>query len=246
MARVEQQQLPTLTGSTILFAHRGARAHAPENTMEAFHLAVRLGASGIESDVWVTRDGVAVLDHDGKVPASRLRSRSIRDLLAANLPAHIPHLTDLLALLLDRNDLHLSLDIKDDDAFEPTFKAIDDVGGELSPRVWLCHPQRQMLVAHRSSFPDARLVNSVRLNSIREGVEVRCASLANEGIDALNMRIDDWNGGLVTLAHRFSRYAFGWNLQQPHELRSGLRMGLDGVFSDHVDRMVDAATSLEL
>jgi glycerophosphoryl diester phosphodiesterase len=60
------------------------------------------------------------------------------------------------------------------------------------------------------------------------------------------MRFDDWNGGLVTLAHRFSRFAFGWNLQQPHEIRTGLRMGLDGIFSDYVDRMVDAATERSL
>ncbi|MEC8502899.1 MAG: glycerophosphodiester phosphodiesterase, partial [Actinomycetota bacterium] len=88
------------------------------------------------------------------------------------------------------------------------------------------------------------LANSVRLGSIREGVERRCALLSNTGIDALNMRIDDWNGGLVTLTHRFSCYAFGWNLQHDHELRTGLRMGLDGVFSDHVDRMVDAAAQV--
>ncbi len=246
MAVVEQQQLPTLTGSTILFAHRGARAHAPENTMEAFQLALRLGATGLESDVWVTSDNVAVLDHDGKVQVNRLRSRSIREVPAAALPSHIPHLIDVLGLLHDRPLLHLSLDIKDEDAFEPTFQAIQETRGDLFSRVWLCHPAQHKLAAFRSTFPDARLVNSVRLSSIREGVEVRCASLANDGIDALNMRIDDWNGGLVTLAHRFSRHAFGWNLQQAHELRNGLRMGLDGIFSDYVDRMVDAATSTAL
>ena len=36
----------------------------PENTIEAFELALRLGASGLESDVWITADGVAVLDAD--------------------------------------------------------------------------------------------------------------------------------------------------------------------------------------
>ncbi|MQA17795.1 MAG: hypothetical protein GEV09_28165, partial [Pseudonocardiaceae bacterium] len=45
----------------IAFAHRGARAHAPENTLEAFALALRLGATGLESDVWLTADGEAVL-----------------------------------------------------------------------------------------------------------------------------------------------------------------------------------------
>ncbi|MGA1037363.1 MAG: glycerophosphodiester phosphodiesterase [Ilumatobacteraceae bacterium] len=246
MAVVEQQQLPSLNGSSILFAHRGARAHAPENTMEAFHLAIRLGATGLESDVWVTNDNVAVLDHDGKAQVGRLRSRAIRDVAFEQLPAHIPKLIDVLELLMVYPHLQLSLDIKDDNAFSHTLHTIEDTNASLASRVWLCHPNHTLLQLQRRSFPEARLVNSVRLNSIREGVEVRCASLANDGIDALNMRFDDWNGGLVTLAHRFSRFAFGWNLQQPHEIRTGLRMGLDGIFSDYVDRMVDAATERSL
>ena len=60
-----QQRLPSLLVPPVAFAHRGARAHAPENTLEAFRLALRLGATGLESDVWLTSDGVPVLDHDG-------------------------------------------------------------------------------------------------------------------------------------------------------------------------------------
>ena len=54
----------------MIFGHRGARAHAPENTLESFALALRLGATGLESDVWLTADGVPVLDHDGVVQGS--------------------------------------------------------------------------------------------------------------------------------------------------------------------------------
>ena len=51
----------------IAFAHRGASAHAQANTLEAFRLGLRLGATGLESDVWLTADGIPVLDHDGYV-----------------------------------------------------------------------------------------------------------------------------------------------------------------------------------
>ena len=53
-----QQRLPSALERPIMFAHRGARAHAPENTLEAFALGLRLGATGIESDVWLTRDQI--------------------------------------------------------------------------------------------------------------------------------------------------------------------------------------------
>ena len=42
---------------TAVWAHRGASAYAPENTMEAFRLAQKMGADGIELDVHLTRDG---------------------------------------------------------------------------------------------------------------------------------------------------------------------------------------------
>jgi glycerophosphoryl diester phosphodiesterase len=45
-------------------AHRGASARAPENTLEAFRLAVQAGAGGLELDVHLTRDGHLVVIHD--------------------------------------------------------------------------------------------------------------------------------------------------------------------------------------
>ena len=51
----------------LVLAHRGASGYAPENTWSAFLLACEMGASGIETDVQVSKDGVLVLFHDTKV-----------------------------------------------------------------------------------------------------------------------------------------------------------------------------------
>jgi glycerophosphoryl diester phosphodiesterase len=48
----------------LIYAHRGASAHAPENTISAFLLAIEHGADGIEFDVKVTRDGRVIVLHD--------------------------------------------------------------------------------------------------------------------------------------------------------------------------------------
>jgi glycerophosphoryl diester phosphodiesterase len=48
-------------------AHRGASDMAPENTIEAFRLAVEAGAGGLELDVHMTRDGHIVVIHDAAV-----------------------------------------------------------------------------------------------------------------------------------------------------------------------------------
>jgi glycerophosphoryl diester phosphodiesterase len=47
-----------------LYAHRGASAELPENTLAGFRRALELGADAIESDVHLTRDGHVVLSHD--------------------------------------------------------------------------------------------------------------------------------------------------------------------------------------
>jgi len=230
-----QQRLPSMLGSPIAFAHRGARAHAPENTLEAFALGLRLGATGLESDVWLTADGKVVLDHDGVV-ATRFRKRPIAELSRAQLPAHIPTLTELY----DRcgTGYELSLDLKAPESGQ----AVIDVTAEYDPgmleRLWLCSPSWQLLLPLRGQ--GAKVVDSTRLARIKEGPERRAAVLSNEGIDAVNMHHTDWNGGLVVLFHRFERIAFGWDMQHEDVLRPAFRMGLDGVYSDHVDRMLDA------
>jgi glycerophosphoryl diester phosphodiesterase len=52
------------SGWPVNLAHRGASALAPENTLEAFRLAVESGAGGVELDVHLTRDGHVVVIHD--------------------------------------------------------------------------------------------------------------------------------------------------------------------------------------
>ena len=49
---------------TEIWAHRGASAYAPENTIPAFQMAIDQGAQGIELDLQRSADGVLVAVHD--------------------------------------------------------------------------------------------------------------------------------------------------------------------------------------
>jgi glycerophosphoryl diester phosphodiesterase len=223
----------------ISFAHRCARAHAPENTIEAFQLALKLGATGLESDVWLTADGVPVLDHDGVV-RSGLRRKPIGSVDRAALPSWIPTLEELYATC--GTDFELSLDVKDGDAAAATVAFARAAGDGVLPRLWLCHPDWQLVRTWRRLADDVRLVDSTRLKRIKEGAERRAADLAGAGIDAVNLHHTDWNLGLATLFHRFELHCFGWDAQFERVITQLLRYGLDGVYSDHVDRLVDAVT----
>ncbi|MGH9272070.1 MAG: glycerophosphodiester phosphodiesterase [Ilumatobacteraceae bacterium] len=235
-----QQRLPSLLDRPIGFAHRGARAHAPENTLEAFQLGLRLGATGLESDVWLTSDGVPVLDHDGVV-RHRRRRRPLSGYRRDELPEHIPSLADLVATC--GTGYELSLDLKTADTGLATIKVLRDVAPDLLGRTWLCHQDPALLAELRTFDETVRLVNSTKLERMKQGPERRAAELADLAIDAVNLHHSQWTGGLTTLFHRFDRAAFAWDLQFEHLLRNVIRMGIDGVFSDHVDVMTDALRS---
>jgi glycerophosphoryl diester phosphodiesterase len=205
--------------------------------MEAFELALRLGANALESDVWITADGVAVLDHDGVV-GGRLRRRPIRTVERAELPDHIPTLTEVLVSF--GTGFHLSLDVKDPDAGPVAVRDVLAADPTMASRLWMCDDDHERLTALRQVSPHVRLVDSTRLDRLREGPERRAARLADLGIDAINLHHSDWSGGLTTLFHRFSVLAFGWDAQFDRTLDGLLAMGADAVYSDHVPRMVEA------
>jgi glycerophosphoryl diester phosphodiesterase len=230
-----QQRLPSLLDEPIAFGHRGARAHAPENTLAGFELALKLGANGLESDVWVTADGVPVLDHDGVVKRSLGRNRAIGEMQRSELPSHVPSLAELIERCGSNYDL--SLDLKDAASGQIVIDVVAEAAPEMLERVWLCAPQWEAMLPLRGQ--GAKLVDSTRLSRIKEGPERRAANLRENGIDAVNLHHSDWNGGMVALFHRFDRAAFGWDMQEPHILQAGFRMGLDGVYSDWVDRMIE-------
>lgn len=225
----------------LLFAHRGGKAHAPENTLEAFQLALRLGANGLESDVWVSKDDQAVLIHDEHIRQG-LRRRKVADTLASELPDHVPTLTELYGSV--GTDFALSLDIKTVDAIDATVNALrsasEQYGVDLVAKTWLCHPDLDVVTSWRQRWSDVRLVHSTRLDRVPGGPERHGAMLFEREIDAVNFRQGDWSGGLTTLYHRFGIYCFGWDAHLERVASELLHMGCDAIFSDYVDRMLAA------
>ena len=234
-----QQRLPSRREVPIAFAHRGARSLARENTIEAFRLALRLGANGLESDVWSTSDGVAILDHDGVV-RTLLRKVPVGNMERSSLPSHIPSVVEFVESV--GTNFHLSLDIKSGGAIAPLATALTSAHFPLD-QLWLCSPDELVLDEVRAELPGSNLVHSTRLAKLPRTFEQHCARLSETGIGTVNLHHSEWNGGRVVMCHRFGLNAFGWDIQQPDTMENGVRMGLDGVYSDHVDMMVDVCTS---
>ena len=81
----------TLNTRPLVWAHRGASAYAPENTLPAFRLAAEMHADGVELDVYLTKDDQIVVCHDNKIDRTSTGSGLISDHTLAELRAYSFH-----------------------------------------------------------------------------------------------------------------------------------------------------------
>ncbi|PSK99103.1 glycerophosphoryl diester phosphodiesterase [Haloactinopolyspora alba] len=227
------ERVPALRVPPIVFAHRGAMDRAPENTLPAFELALSQGATGLESDAWMTSDGRVVLDHDGVLGRWPRRQR-FADMPRSALPAHVPTLDDLYASC--GSAFELSLDVKDPAAFDAIVSAARAAGAV--ERLWLCHDDLAVLDAWRRADEVVHLVHSTRVSRIGEGVRQGAVTLAEHRVDALNLHRLDWSEVYAALCHRAGVHAFAWDVQKPGVVEQLLDMRVDAIYGDHVDQMV--------
>jgi glycerophosphoryl diester phosphodiesterase len=218
----------------ITFAHRGASADAPENTLEAFRLALHLGARGLESDARLSADGEVVLVHGAVARMGWKRKRVAQSTAAELAELAVPRLADLYREL--GADYELSLDVYDPAAGRVLVEVARDAGA--LERLWVCSSKTTLLTKLGARAPAIHLVHSVRRRKVDIPLERHAAQLAELGIGVVNMHRSDWSAGLVGLFHRFGVQAFGWDAQEVRHLRDLLAMDIDGVYSDHVARMV--------
>jgi glycerophosphoryl diester phosphodiesterase len=163
------------------------------------------------------------------------RRLAVASATAAELSAYgVPSLADLYREL--GSDYELSIDLKDAGVGERIVE-IARASGETS-RLWLCSPSRGALRPLRELASEARLVHSQSRSRLEQPLERHAAGLAASNIDAMNMHHSEWTAGLVALFHRFEIKAFAWDTQEVRHLVAMQAIGIDAVYCDHVQRMV--------
>jgi glycerophosphoryl diester phosphodiesterase len=233
-----------------IFAHRGARAHAPENTLLAFELAFALGADAIECDVQLTADGALVVIHD----ASLDRTTSGRGLVARATLAELRALdagrgqrVPLLAEVLDlcqRAGRQVNLEVKAESlaAALPTAEAL------AVPLAAVEQTWRAAIVV--SSFDLAAVVQIkrhlpwLRVATLHGGSRWRredpLAPAQAMGAEAVHLHTALASPQLVQRARDLGLRTRVWTANLPATLRQLMRWGVDGVFSDYPERAVIA------
>lgn len=189
-----------------------------------------MGAAALESDVWCTRDGHVVLDHDGWVAGSPSRQR-IAAVDRADLPAHVPTLAELYTAC--GTEFELSLDVKDTDALDRTIAVAEQAGGGALGRLWICDTDEARVLRWAARLPQVRVVASLRIDRLRRSPARTMGRLADGGVAVLNLRGPNWTPRLVQRCHAAGLLAFSWDLQSARAIARAVSWGIDGVYTDH-------------
>ncbi|NLA36803.1 MAG: hypothetical protein GX868_14125 [Actinobacteria bacterium] len=227
-----------LDGPAILFGDRGASGLSAENTLEGFQLALRLGATGIETDLLSTADGVPLLRRSPKT--SGFRKKWIADSDRASLGDSVVSLEDFYVHA--GTEAHVLVHVGAVGAVEAAvqtatrFRALE--------RLWLASSDLDDLAAWRQRSSLVRLVHEAPIATIDGGAERHAATLRSLKIDAVLAPRTHWNGGRTALYHRFRRRCFGNEAVHERMAVTLLHIGLDGVSSGYPDRLVDAVNEV--
>lgn len=110
----------------LVLGHRGASAHAPENSEAAFRLAAIQGADGVELDVRRTGDGLLVVHHDAVISSGR----AIVDLTSGELRQRQPSIASFDDAMAACDGLLVNVEIKNS-PLDPDFDSTDRVAEEV-------------------------------------------------------------------------------------------------------------------
>ncbi len=242
----------------VCFAHRGARGHAPENTLLAFDLAFDLSADAIECDVQRSRDGELVVIHDGTVnrttngigPVASLSLADLRALDAGHvwrIPQRIPTLAETLDLVQRRGGA-LNLEIKGEsvedsvgtaEAVEPVLRALEE-------------PLRSRLLVSSFEHPAVALLKErlpwLRVATLYGGRDWQkkdmLAPALAMGAEAIHPGVGLTTAELITQAHSKGLRVNVWTANRPATIRKLIAWGVDGLFSDYPERVIVARAQL--
>jgi glycerophosphoryl diester phosphodiesterase len=235
------EQLPRPT----IFAHRGASAHAPENTLAAFELALRQGADAIELDAKLSADGQVVVIHDQTVDRTTNGQGDVKDLTLSELRrldagSHfdvafqgepIPTLEEVIKAVGQLTYINVELT----NYASPRDSLSDKVAElvkryKLVPRVFFSSFLIFPLLRIHRLLPEVPI--SLLLAPGKRGKLSR--SLMNRFVPHhnLHLALRDVTGKLVEEVHKQSRKIFVYTVNEETDLRRLFELGVDGVFTD--------------
>ncbi len=225
------------SGDIFLWAHRGASAWAPENTMAAFAAAEVAGADGIELDIHLSRDGVPVVIHDATVDRTTDGEGQVRRLTFSALkrldagawfsPSFVhepvPALVEVLEWAGGR--VRLNLEIKDELCGQVILDLLRQFPSVRALISSFDHRLLERIRRESSEVPLGFLVDSVFW---RRGLKRAVACRA----ESFHPRQDLVSRAMISACHRHGLKVYPWTVDDPLRLEKLVRLGVNGVFTN--------------
>lgn len=233
---------------TLNIAHRGFSGVYPENTMLAFKKAVEAGCDGVECDIHLTRDNIAVICHDPEIDRTTDGTGYIHDYTYDELRRfdagikkgkefmgqRIPTLDEFLEYFSDKNML-VNVELKTDSM---DYEGIEKILIEKTYRYKL---EKHMII---SSFNHYSIRKCLAIDSsIKTGLlydnnlfePEKYAALV--GADALHPYYKTLDEEIVKKAHKSSILINAWTVNQKEDMKYMLKLGIDGIITNYPDRL---------
>ena len=221
-----------------VLAHRGARGHAPENTLAAFDKALALGAKWIELDVqwhagqlWVFHDARLERCTDGKGWLVDHTAAALRKLDAGG-GQKIPFLGEVLDRLERRVCVNVELKTADGTAAEVATALRRYLDKGWKPEQFLVSsfhlPELRQFKLRMPEIPLGVLMCGVPLGLAAAGTEL--------GAQVLSLDRDFADAALMADAHERGMRVFVYTVNEPEDIARFRSQGVDGVFTDFPER----------
>jgi len=211
---------------------------AVPNTVEAFLLAVEMGAAGIELDVRRTAEEALVVHHDARLADGR----AIVDCLAGDLPAMIPTLRQALDACAGA---FVNIEIKNDPS-EPDFDDAERVAGavmaELAARAgpataWLISSFRMATVDRCRSIDPATPTAWLTDAAVGPAEVADVADRGHAAVHPFDPTVDD---AVIAACHARGVRVNTWTCNDPARARTLASWGIDGICTDVPDVILAA------
>jgi glycerophosphoryl diester phosphodiesterase len=235
-----------------VIGHRGAAAHAPENTLAGFRTARTLGCTWIEFDVRLTADGAPIVCHDdrldrttnlrgriSRLPLSEIRCADAGGWFGDDFAGEpVPTLGEALIACRDRG-LGANVEIKADRGYGPAaaaavVAAFDRLAGRLPPLLLSSFLRDALAEAAvlAPSVPRGMLFRKIPRNWRKIAGQLGCATI-HAGQDALS-------APLVAEIRAHGYPLLAYTVNDAARALQLLDWGVTSVFSDAPDIIVAA------
>lgn len=236
----------------LAIGHRGAAGRRPENTMPSFEKALELGADALEFDVTLSLDGVPVVIHDdtldrttdGRGAVEAVPFDDLRRLDAGSwkgVSAHIPTLAEVLDAFAPRT--LLNLEMKTSPRREQLVKACVDAvtaRGATGAVVFSSFDHDALRLLRR-------LLPAARIGVLAAGGEMEAAfaCAAELGAENIHPSMEEVTRNMVSRAHAAGLQVWTWTANSDMAIACVIDCGVDGVFSDWPERVVEVRQAEE-